>query len=270
MRGVILWLAIALSLFAQERIVTLTPSLSEIVYGLGHGSELVGVSSYAAWPESVEKVEKIGGYFDPDLEKILSLHPTLVIGQEHHHALLAKLQALGLTTLEVRLNRIEEIEQGIQRIGEAIQADNARTLVSAIEQSRKAAPKLKHPRSVLIVFGLTYDLRDRIFIAGHDLYLEQIIHTCGATNAYTADMAGQPVLSYEGLIALDPDIIILLHSDQTDGPVDREQLQRTWFSLPVKAAKQGRIYIVDAGLIAIPSQRVAQSITTLCEVITRD
>ena len=96
MRGVILWLLLALGVFAQERIVTLSPSLSEIVYGLGRGKELVGVSSYAAWPEAVEKIERIGGYFDPDLEKILSLRPTLVIGQEHHRALLAKLRALGL------------------------------------------------------------------------------------------------------------------------------------------------------------------------------
>jgi len=270
MRGVIFWLLLALTVFAQERIVTLSPSLSEIVYGLGRGRELVGVSSYAAWPEAVKKVEKIGGYFDPDLEKILSLRPTLVIGQEHHRALLAKLRALGLQTLEVRLNRIEEIEQSIQQIADAIHADGAATLVSAIERAREDAPKLKHPRSVLIVFGLTYDLRDRIFVAGHNLYFEQIIRACGATNAYTGEAAGQPVLSYEGLIALDPDVIVLLHSDRTDGPVDQQQLQRTWYALPVKAAKNGRIYIADAGLIAIPSHRVAESITTLCKVITHD
>ena len=78
------------------------------------------------------------------------------------------------------------------------------------------------------------------------------------------------MLGYEGLVALDPDVIILLHSDRTDGPVDQELLRRTWYALPVKAAKKGRIYIADAGLIAIPSHRVAESIKTLCEVITRD
>jgi len=270
MRRLILLLLFALSLFAQERIVTLSPSLSEIVFGLGHGEELVGVSSYAAWPEAVKRIEKIGGYFDPNLEKILALRPTLVIGQEHHAALLAKLRALGLHTLEVRLNRIEQIEQSIRTIGGAIHAANADALAEAIETARTEAPKLKRPRSVLIVFGLTYDLRDRIFVAGHNLYFEQIIESCGATNAYTADDAGQPVLSYEGLIALNPDVIILLHSDQTDAPADPEQLRQSWYSLPVKAAENGRIYIADAGLVAIPSQRVALSIKTLCEVINRD
>jgi iron complex transport system substrate-binding protein len=270
MRGVILWLCLLLAAGAQERIVTLSPSLSEIVFGLGHGQELVGVSSFAAWPEEVKNIEKIGGYFAPDLEKILALRPTLVIGQEHHAALLAKLRALGLQTLQVNLNRIEGIEQGITTIADAIHADNAGELVGAIEQARKEAPKLKQPRSVLIVFGLTYDLRDRIFAAGHNLYFEQIIETCGATNAYTADDTGQPVLSYEGLIALDPDVIILLHSEQTDAPADPKQLRHSWYALPVKAARNGRIYIADAGLIAIPSHRVAESIKTLCEVITRD
>ncbi len=255
------------TLFSKERIITLSPSLSEIVFALEKGDELVGVSSFAAFPNEVQKIEKIGGYFDPNLEKVLSLRPTLVIGQGHLQKFLSQLSALGIKTLSVKLNKIEDIEDSIQIIAQNISATNADSLVKKIENARKNAPKLKKKKSVLIAFGVTYDLRSNIYVAGHDLYFEQILEACNATNAFTSKTFAQPVLGYEQIVALDPDIVLLQHSSLTDQPIDKKLLQATWGSLPIKAAKNGKIVIVDANMIAIPSDKIALAIPYLCQKI---
>ena len=270
MRLILFFLFTLTLLSAKERIITLSPSLSEIVFSLGKGEELVGVSSYATYPKEVLNVEKIGGYFDPNLEKILSLEPTLVIGQGHLQKFLSQLNALGIKTLSVELSRFEDIEASIVKIGKEIHSTKAKDLVAQMERARLEAPKLKKPESVLIAFGVNYDLRSNIYVAGHDLYFEQMLEACNATNAYTPRNFAQPILGYEQIVALNPDKVILLHSKITDKPLDEKLLNETWGALPINAAKNNNITIANADLMSIPSAKLALAIPYLCALIVDD
>lgn len=260
---------LALNLFAQERIIALAPSISEIVFALDRGDELVGVSEYASYPEAVKKITKVGGYSNPSLEKIFSLNPTLVIGQTHYDKTLRQLNQLGIKTLMLEMTTLQSIQDSITKIAEALQEDPT-PLIQPIQQAMQEAKKSKRKKQkVLIIYGLSMDINRGLYIAGHDIFYEDIIHLCGAQNAYEQKQLSQPVLYYEGLIETNPDKVILLHHTATDGDVDYEKAKELWYNIPINAAKDKEIYIMNAHHLSIPSHRVAQSITDICGVISK-
>lgn len=255
-----------LNLWANERIVSLSPSITEIIYGLGAGNELVATSSYSLYPKAAQKLPVIGGYEKPNLEKILSFTPSLVVGQTFNQNTLNKLKHFHIRTLTLNLKTLQNIQNSILLLGRTIHKEKeADKLVTQIKQTIQNVKKAKHPHSVMIVYGLREDLRNNIYIAGHNIFFEDIIKLCGNTNAYTNTNTQQPVLSYENVIALNPDQIIILHSHATEPNVDVKKALQSWKSIPTNAAKNDKISIVDEDYLHIPSQRVALTIKRLCK-----
>ncbi len=265
----ILSLLFVLNLYGQERIIALAPSISEIIFALGKGDALVGVSEYASFPKEVQSITKIGGYSNPSLEKIFSLNPSLVIGQSHYDKTLRQLNMLGIKTLSVKMTNISNIQQSIQKIATALDADPLPLLKPINEAIKKAQGKKKSGKKVLIVYGLSLDINRGLYIAGHDIFYEDIIHLCGAENAYTHQQLSQPVLHYEGLLELNPDRVILLHHNATDGAVDCLKAKELWYNIPINAGRDKEVYILSKDYLSIPSHRIAQSIDDLCEVISK-
>ncbi len=266
MSRVVLLLLLLLPLYAQERIVTLSPAIAEIVSGLGEMENIVAVSDYTLYPKALTKRVKVGGYTTLSIEKVLSQKPTLVIGLTHQEEFLSQLQAFGIRTQVLRLESIDDIKESISTVADVLQHRKVgERLITSIESSKEQAPRLAKPHSVLIVFANASALSRGVYVAGHDLFFEEILQACGATNAYTTDYSLQPVLDIEGIIATDPDHVLLLL-----GGLDRgvpEELKAQWQALPIKAAKEGRIDVIQNDYILIPSQRIAQTITTICEAI---
>ena len=270
MSKLIIFFLFITALWSSERIITLSPAITEIIFALGHGDELVGVSDYSVYPKAAATLTKVGGYSQPNLEKIISLNPTLVITQSYQSTLRAQLEQFGIVTLSVTLVQLEDIKQAITTIAQHLHAtSDSKKLIAAINDAEKNVPKAKSDPSVLIVFGAKADLRNGIYIAGHQLFFDDIITLCGAHNAFTSDFTGQPSLTLEGVISLNPDIIIILYSPLTDS-ISQDEAKTLWSTLPIEAAKQNRIHVLDASNMHIPSHRVAKTIGDLCEVIGND
>ncbi len=255
-------LLFTLNLYA-ERIIALSPSIAEILFALNRGDEVVGVSDYTIFPQKAAALPKVGGYFSPNVEKILSLRPTLVIAQPHHAQLLKQLHQLGLKTKQVHLQNIEQIKASIAHLG-ASHISQAEKLIYEIDHAIEQGYSLKNNITVMIVFGLFPDLRENIYISGKKLFFNEIIEICGAENAFKSEYPEQPVLNYESLIALNPDKIIILNSNQN---IDKETALKSWYALPIKAAKNGDISVIEHDFISIPSHRIALSIDAICKVI---
>jgi len=255
-------LLLTLNLHA-ERIIALSPSIAEILFALDRGDEVVGVSDYTFFPEEAAALPKVGGYFQPNIEKILSLQPTLVIAQPHHAELLKKLHQLGITTQQVRLESIEQIRTTIAQLG-STNTSQIQKLIHEIDRAIEQGYSPKNNTTVIIVFGLFPDLRENIYISGKKLFFNEIIEICGAENAFKHDYPEQPVLNYESLIALNPDKIIILNSNRN---IDKERALKSWHALPIKAAKNGNIIVIDHDFISIPSHRIALSIDAICKAI---
>lgn len=265
-----LLLIFVLNLSANERIVSLSPSITEILFALGVGDEVVATSSYSLYPKEAESLPVIGGYENPNIEKILSFSPTVVIGQSYNQKTLENLQKFHIKTLNLTLRTVQNIQDSIMKIAKTVQREKeAKKLTKNITNAITNANKTENPHSVMIVYGLREDLRNATYIAGHDIFFDDIIKACGNTNAYTDTTTQQPVLSYENIIALNPDQIIILHSHATEPNVDVQKALQNWYTLPTNAAKNRKISIVDEDYLHIPSQRVALTIKRLCSEMNK-
>jgi len=264
MKTIILILFSIIILNANERIISLSPSITEIIFALNKGDKMVATSSYSLHPKEAQKLPIIGGYENPHLEKILSLSPTLVVGQTFNQSTIDKLKKFNIKTLTLNLKTIKGIKESINKLAKTIHSKKTDILISDINNALKNAKKSKQPHSVMIVYGLREDLRNATYIAGHNIFFENIIEECGNTNAYTEVSTAQPVLSYENIIAINPDQIIILHSHATEGGVDVKKALKNWYNLPTNASKNDAISIVDENYLHIPSHRIALSIERLC------
>ena len=251
-----------LSLSAKERIVSLSPSITEIVYALGAGEQLVATSSYSLYPQAAQKLPIVGSYTNPNIEKVLSFAPDLVIGQSFNALFLQNLQKLHIGTITLRLKTLQNIEDAIVTLGNALhKSQRAQALLRRIEDAKENAKSHAKAHSVMIVYGLKEDLRSGIYIAGEGIFFDDIIRLCGNTNATVA----QPVLNYENVIALNPEQIIILHSHATEPHVNVARALKNWYALPTRASKNGRISVVDEDYLHIPSHRVALTIKRLAK-----
>ena len=271
MKYFILLLFFISTLFGSQRIISLSPSITEIIYALGSGDDLVATSSYSLYPKEAQKLPVIGGYLNPNLEKIIALRPTLVIGQTYTQNILKKLHTFHIKTLSLNLETIQSIQDSITLLGTTLhRSQEAHTLTNNITNAIDTIQKPKHPHSVLIVYGLKEDLSSGIYVAGKHIFFDEIITLCGNTNAFSDTTITQPVLGYENIIALNPDQIIILHSHATESQVDVGRALAAWYALPTNASRAHNITILDEDYLHIPSHRIALTIKKLSEVMQDD
>jgi len=267
----LLILLFILNLYGSQRIVSLSPSITEIIYGLHAGDGLVATSAYSLYPKEAQKLPVIGGVSNPNIEKIISLKPTLVVGQSFNHATMERLKYFHIKTLTLKLQTIKSIKHSIALLGKTVsKTQEANKLITTITDAIKNVKKVKVAHSVLIVYGLHEDLRSGIYVAGNHIFFNDIIKLTGNTNAYQSHAISQPVLSYENIIALNPQQIIILHSHATEPNVNVKKALANWYALPTKAAEHKRISIVDEDYLHIPSQRVALTIKRLSKEMQHD
>lgn len=260
-----------LNLYGSQRIVSLSPSVTEIAYGLKVGDALVATAAYSLYPKAAQKLPIIGGYSNPNIEKIISFKPTLVVGQTFNHATMEKLKYFHIQTLTLKLQTIESIKHSIALFGKTVsKTKEANKLITTITDAVKNVKKAKVAHSVLIVYGLQEDLRSGIYVAGENIFFDDIIKLTGNTNAYQSHAVSQPVLNYENIIALNPEQIIILHSHATEPNVNVKKALASWYALPTKAAEYKRISIVDEDYLHMPSQRVALTIKRLAKEMYHD
>ena len=256
------------TLSASERILTLSPAINEIVFALGAGEQVVGTTTYAAYPPAAQKLPKVGGYFSPSLEKILSLDPTLVIMQPNNQKLEATFQILKIPTLTVPIDTLSHILASIEAMGKRLHKESeAQEIISEIRTALASLKGIVTDKRILIVFGANTTLEHGIFVAGQNLYYDEIIRASGNQNALQSKRKGQPVLGRENLIALDPDIIILLSATAKAKGIDKEALLAPWRALPLRAVRNNDIYIIDKAYALIPSDRLRYFIHDFGEVL---
>ncbi|MCK9492216.1 MAG: helical backbone metal receptor [Sulfurimonas sp.] len=229
------------------------------------GDKLVGTSAYSLHPKEAQDLPIVGNYIDPNIEKILSLKPSLVVGEDFNQKAQDKLKHFNIKTLTLKLKTITDIKNSIDKLAKNIDSKEAKRLIKDIDDAIEKIPKNKSPHSVMIVYGLKEDLSSATYIAGRDIFFNDIIKLCANTNAYTANSNKQPVLSYENIIALNPDQIIILHSLATESGVDVEKALKAWHKLPTNASKNKNISVVDDDYLHIPSHRIALTIKRLSD-----
>ncbi len=243
-----------LLLGASERIVTLSPALTQIVFDLGAGESVVGVTANAKYPDKKRKIPVVGDYFGVSLEKIVALSPTLVLLQRNRLDLMPKLKRLGIRSALIPLHSLDSITDAITDIGAMLgHAKEAKERVFRISQALETLRGILHDKKVLIVFGKYTRLDKAVYAAGSNLYFADIVRASGNRNALSKRYDKQPVLSYEALIGLNPDIVYILAHDIAPDQATRNRYKSPWLALPVNAARYGTVYIESDSQVSLPT-----------------
>ncbi len=259
---------ISLNLFAGERIVTLSPSLNEIVFALGSGKDIVANVLYCDYPEESKKIPKIGGYASISLEKLLLSKPTLIFTQDYDKKFISNIKKLGLNFYSFKLNNLNSIKSTIKSIGDILsKKKRASKLIEDINNSLKGLQNIVKDKTFMIVFSPTIDLNRNIYIAGNSSYFNDIIKFSGNSNAYKTSSFAQPVVNIEKIINMNPDVIVFLAPYMSKKSALKKQLFQTWKTLPIKASKKGNIYIIDKEYAGIPSNRVVNFIDDFKKIL---
>ena len=257
-----------LNLWANERIVALSPSVNEIVFALGEGDKIVGNTEYCKYPKESLAIPKVGGYFSPSLEKVLALNPSIVIMQQNNFKLSQKLKQLGIKTEIIKIDTLFNIQDSILRVGKILKKENrAKEILQSINTQLDKLENITQDKKILIVFGHNTSLSSRIFVAGQNLYFDEIIEKSGNINALQSKRKGQPILNMENIIACNPDIVILLSHSMKEKGLSKDELINPWRELPINAGKSDSIYIIDKLYAGIPSDRLVLFLRDFAEIL---
>ncbi|HEU5077428.1 MAG TPA: helical backbone metal receptor [Polyangiaceae bacterium] len=219
------------------RIVSLSPALTETLFAIGAGDRLVGVSDYCNYPEAANDRPRAGTSITPRYETIVSLEPSVIVTEAVVNARPQELRHLA-PTLELRWLTLAEVVLGTRRLGQlAGRVEAANALADRLSTRLSVQPPPRAPR-VLLVLGYGDTLDPVWFIRPNSIH-GAALRAAGGRNAVAHDVTGQPRLSLERVVELDPDaVIVLLNSEAA--PVQR--IEEQWRRLTsLTAVKRGRV-----------------------------
>lgn len=251
---------------SPQRVVSLAPSITEIVYDLNREDRLKGATTYSDFPEAAKNLPKVGSYVYLDLEKIVSLQPDLCIGIKDGNpkAIVMRLESLGIPVYAVDPRSLESIRRAVLEIGELLQAPETARRVAAemtlrIDRVRELAKTADHRPRVFFQIGVS-----PIVSAGSDTFIHELIEIAGGINlarAYTS----YPRFSTEEVIVAAPDIMIITSMARQKV---FDQVKAKWQQWPgIPAVKNNRIFLVDSDLFDRPTPRLLDGLETLIQLI---
>lgn len=251
-----------------RRVVSLAPNLTEMMFALGAGSLVVGVTRYDDYPPSVKRLPRVGGFIDPSVEGILALHPDLVIctpnpGGRQRLELLVRMR---VPVLVLPCYNLADIMTALRWLGRVVkrraQAERLQAAMSAgIEKIAKRVQGRARPR-VLLLYG-----HRPLVAAGPGSFAHEMIEAAGGRNVLDDFPARYPVLPLEQVIRLAPDVIIdaAMSGAAASGPGTTAAFWKDFAVIP--AVRRGRVYRFDSALWFRPGPRIVEGMERLARLL---
>jgi iron complex transport system substrate-binding protein len=250
-----------------QRIVSTAPSITEMLYAVGLGDRVVGVTTFCHYPPEARSKPKVGTYTEPSFERIAALRPDLVVIQKNPINLAARLQALRLNVLEVSHDTVDDVYVSLQRIaqagGTAKRADaliaSMRRELDDIRARTSQTPKTK----MMFIVGRAPNRVEDLIAVGRASYLNGIIDIAGGENIFKDAVASYPKIGMEDVLARNPRVIVDMGDmSQTEGVT--EQHKRAVVALwnrhrSVAAVREGRVFAVASDIFTVPGPRMVEA-----------
>lgn len=245
-----------------QRIVSLTPGNTEILYALGLEKKVVGVTTYCDYPARVKSKEKVGDFANPNVEKIVALKPDLVLATAGVQAALTqRLDELGVPIFIVDPKNLSQSIEGIKKVGKITgQADKAEEVTSQmeqdIEQVSEAVASVEQKPTVFCELGT-----NPLYTAGTGTFIDDMIRVAGGVNV----VKGKEwvVYSIEQLIKDDPDIYIAVKGSMHTP----EEMEKRQGFKDLSAVKNNQVYVVDDNLVTRPGPRLTEGLKEVAKAI---
>jgi len=260
---------------SPQRIVSLVPSATEMLFEMGAGSRVVGVSSYDTFPPEATRLPRVGALLDPDVERILSLRPDLIITYATQTDLHTQLERAGVRSFIYRHGSLADIFSTMRQLGSALGlATEARTTATRLERElglvRARVAGRSRPR-VMLVIGRESETLRTIDVSGGRGFLHDLIETAGGRNVF-ADVPRESLnISTETILARAPDVILDVRYSDPPSPDQRVRERHSWDVLPgVPAVRTGHVYVLYGSELVIPGPRVVLTAQTFARALHPD
>ncbi len=245
-----------------SKIVTLTPSATEIVAALGATDRLIGVDEYSTFPPNVNSLPKVGSFLAPSFETIVRLRPDLVIGDDIHADAATALRGVGIDVVLVDMHSLPDLRKAFTTIGERIgRVEEARAAVTAIDDA-VAAARRRHQGTgarVLLVIDREAGGLGNMVAAANGSWLDELLAITGAENVLAGAAVRYPKVSPEELLRARPDVIL-----DVSYAADPTTALAEWKGGPdVPAIANGRVHVLKDAYLLGPSPRVAEALVAL-------
>jgi iron complex transport system substrate-binding protein len=257
---------------SPARILSLSPNVTEILYGIGAFDRVVAVSKYCDYPKEVENLPRVGAWMNTNFEQIAGLEPDLVIMTDAQTSFLQEqLETLGLSTLVVPGQSLADVFGAIEKVGTAVDMESeARKLASdlraVLDDVQARTSNRPRPRVLLVVDRLPGVLRD-IYVATKGSYLAEIVTIAGGEPITPPATFPYAKMTTEAIVSLDPDVIIDIvqavgnpAAVLVESEMLREDSVSVWNELEqVRAVRDHRVYPIRDQSVVHPSQFVGKT-----------
>ncbi len=248
-----------------HRVISLAPSVTEMLFALGVGERVVGVTSYCDYPPEARTKERVGDVMRPSLERILALRPDLVIVSTATQLELfaRRLEQMGIPLYVVDAERVEDVFRSLENLGEILEARAeaqrvVRALRARLEKVRAKVEGRPRPRVLMVV------QRDPLIVPGRGAFMNDLVEKAGG-RSITADAEREwAPYSVETVLARAPEVIILPSRE----PVTRRLTDVQWPELETTPAlRNGRVYTLFNDLLMRPGPRLVAGVEELARVL---
>ncbi len=245
-----------------QRIVSLVPAVTEMLFEMGAGSRVVGVSSYDHFPPDVERIAKVGGLLDPNVERLLSLKPDLVIVYDSQTALKDQLQRAGLPVFNYVHRGLADIMDTMRvlgnRVGAKAAADAAAARIDAqLDAVRRRVANRPRP-STLLVIGREQGTLRQIHASGGYGFLHDVLELAGGNDVLGGIGRQSVMMNTEMVLTTAPQVILELHYGASIAAEMTTSERRVWNALAsVPAVRNNRVVLLAGDEFVIPGTRIA-------------
>ena len=255
-----------------RRIVSLVPALTEMLFAIGAGPQVVAVSSFDQFPPAVTKLPRVGALLDPDTERILALRPDLVVVYGSQSDLQAQFARARVRTFVYQHGGISTIFDSIRELGAATgngrgAATLVRDLESRLESVRARVKGRARPRVLLVFERQPRTLRE-IYVSGGRGFLHEMLDIAGGQNVF-ADSSRESVQpSTETILSRAPEVILEVRAEGLIADREVADERQVWNALSaVPAVRSRRIHFLSGDYLVVPGPRFAQATETLARVL---
>jgi iron complex transport system substrate-binding protein len=260
------------SVQGPSRVVTFAPSITEVVFALGQGERVVGVTDFCTFPPQVAELSRVGGAIDPNLERIALLEPDLLILPGKVDALAEFAAQHSIPTLDGYMDSLAGIDKTIGRIGEALHVSEESGALRASIQAELDALRAQvadRPRvKVLLIASRTEHNLNNLFTMGGKSFLSELLTVAGGDNIYSDATLAYPEASKETVVVREPDVIIEFHAGEKLDDAERQAFIDDWNAMPtLPAVRNGRIHLLTLEHALVPGPRIAYVARAMAEFL---
>ncbi|MBN1545113.1 MAG: cobalamin-binding protein [Syntrophaceae bacterium] len=266
---IVIWICLLSTATAEspQRIVSLAPNVTEILYELGLGNQVIGVSSYCNYPPEVKNKPKVGGIFNPSLEAIVAMKPDMVVLTDdgNPRTIAERLAKLSIPTYAFRAKRIADLPSEIRKLGNTLGVkDRADRLAEKIEygikryNERGKSPQTSPPPKVLFVVQ-----PEPLMVAGPETAIDDVLKLLNLQNIAIDAPPGYPRFSLEEVIRRSPDIIFMVKTRDGMSASNILLLEKL---RTLDAVQKNRVYYVSDPILRM-GPRITEGITEVARFL---